>query len=297
MRLTFPNMPIKPDDKYLDLIIKKIEVCKAYRPKLGKKDAVSMDEFKALYSADMFYNWFGMSNPLLYAAHKAAGGITSLYRQIGIGCERVIKQILRDQLSLTDAQTTWSYSKTIPGRKTRQTLTLDGRIPISEIRDTTAKKRVERWMIGATKHVSIAPKIAASLKGPVFEVRQGYKSKDSKRQNADIANAGTAYSQAWFPVAMLLSNQIDGDVAEAYVRAGWLLLRGVDSTSPHVSTYAFFKDVIGYDLAGFFNRNSEVLRAKVGEVLQALLAPETLAASPSPRKKIPPAPGNDQDME
>jgi len=28
-----------------------------------------------------------------------------------------------------------------------------------------------------------------SLQGGVFEVRQGYKSKDSKRQNADVANA------------------------------------------------------------------------------------------------------------
>ena len=286
-RVSMVHRPDKFDDKYLGLLLRKIEVCKAYRPKFGKKGAVSLGEFKTLYGDDMFYNWFGMNSPLLYAAHKAAGGITSLYRQIGIGCEWVVKQILRDRLSLSDAQIAWSYTKTVPGRKKPQMLTLDGRIPISEIRDAVIKKRIVRWMRGAMGHVSVVPEIAATLKGPVFEVRQGYKSKDSKRQNADIANAGTAYSQAWFPVAMLLSNQIDGDVAEAYVRAGWLLLRGVNSDSPYLSTYAFFQNVIGYDLAGFFHRNSAMLRAKVEEVLQALLVPETSSGGSRTRQKFP----------
>lgn len=133
---------------------------------------------------------------------------------------------------------------------------------------------------------SVAPEVARTLKGPVFEVRQGYKSKDSKRQNADIGNAGTAYSQAWFPVAMILSNQIDGDVADAYQRANWLLLRGVQSDDPTVSTYAFFKEALGYDLAGFFERNSGAITAKVEEVLKALLSPDTPPVSPGAAQEL-----------
>lgn len=34
------------------------------------------------------------------------------------------------------------------------------------------------------------------------------------------------------------------------------------------------RDVIGYDLAGFFERNSETLRAEVDKVLRALLTPD-----------------------
>jgi len=30
-----------------------------------------LQEFQALYQADPFYNWFGLDNPLMYAAHKA----------------------------------------------------------------------------------------------------------------------------------------------------------------------------------------------------------------------------------
>ena len=52
-------------------------------------------------------------------------------------------------------------------------------------------------------------KVFQSLTGTTFEVRQGYKSKDSKRQNADIANAAAAYTKGYFPCAVILSGQID----------------------------------------------------------------------------------------
>ncbi len=125
--------------------------------------------------------------------------------------------------------------------------------------------------------------IAGVLKGAVFEVRQGYKSKDSKRQNADIGNAGTAYTQGYLPVVALLSNQIDRDVADRYVNAGWLLLRGNKSNSSITSTYAFCEQVLGYDIAEFFEKNSFTLKQTVEKVLQALLTPTdtpTIADSP-----------------
>jgi len=31
-----------------------------------------------MYRSDPFYNWVGLDNPLMYAAHKAAGGMTSI---------------------------------------------------------------------------------------------------------------------------------------------------------------------------------------------------------------------------
>jgi hypothetical protein len=35
------------------------------------------------------------------------------------------------------------------------------------------------------------------------------------------------------------------------------------------------RDVVGYDMAAFFKRNSKVLRTEIELVLKALLAPET----------------------
>lgn len=34
----------------------------------------------------------------MYAAHKAAGGMTSVYRQIGIGCERLFRKLVSAEL-------------------------------------------------------------------------------------------------------------------------------------------------------------------------------------------------------
>ena len=83
-----------------------------YKPKFGqggKGSGVSLEEFQTLYRADPFCSWFGLDNPLMYAAHKAAGGMTSVYRQIGIGCEKLFRTILQDAFDLTDEEANWSY--------------------------------------------------------------------------------------------------------------------------------------------------------------------------------------------
>ena len=40
----------------------------------GTGAGYNLEQFKVLYQADPFYNWFGLDNPLMYAAHKAAVG-------------------------------------------------------------------------------------------------------------------------------------------------------------------------------------------------------------------------------
>jgi hypothetical protein len=49
----------------------------------------------------------------------------------------------------------------------------------------------------------------------------------------------------------------------------------VGANNPLISTYDFMRDVVGYDLAAFFKRNSKALRSEIDTVLKALLAPET----------------------
>lgn len=264
---------INRDRRYTEFILKKINICKAYKPKFGQGKSVSFEEFRVIYGSDPFYAWFGLDNPLMYAAHKAAGGITSLYRQIGIGCEQLFRQIIRDQLRLTVEQAAWSYQLKTSGRKDR-TLYLDGRIELEDLSSIEDKVRMRNWMTEAASYMQIAPEVARVLRGAVFEVRQGYKSKDSKRQNADIGNAGTAYAHGYLPVVAVLSTQIDGDVADRYTNAGWLLLRGSRSDSPVASVYAFCHQILGYDFAGLLERNSTVLKQAVDEVLEALLKPD-----------------------
>ncbi|GIV90278.1 MAG: hypothetical protein KatS3mg055_2796 [Chloroflexus sp.] len=192
---------------YLDLLLQPIRVCAKYRPKFGqgsKEQGLTLAQFQVLYQSDPFYSWFGLDNPLMYAAHKAAGGMTSVYRQIGIGCERLFRAILQDALRLSDADVSWSYQVTLPSGKTR-TLYLDARIPLDKIANPERRDKLYHWMRMSAKEIGVDDAVFSTLKGVVFEVRQGYKSKDSKRQNADIANAATAYTSAYLPcVAILL---------------------------------------------------------------------------------------------
>lgn len=266
-----PN--VRPDDKrYLALIRDALNICRQYRPKLGRgsKAGLTLQEFQAVYQADPFYTWFGLDSPLMYTAHKAAGGMTSVYRQIGIGCERLFRQILQDTLGLTDEQATWSYQVPAPGGKQRK-LSLDGRISIDDVADAKKAATARAWLGKAARSVNVDAGLVGRLRGPVFEVRQGYKSKDSKRQNADIANAANAYANAYLPVVALFSAQIDNDIAERYARAQWILLRGSVGGTNLTSTYVFSQDILGYDLRGFFERNSARIKKEVQAVLKAIL--------------------------
>lgn len=257
------------DEEYIKLIVEPLRHCLNYKPKLGRGAGLTKSEFQKLYGADPFYSWLGLDSPLMYAGHKAAGGITSIYRQIGTGCQRLIQRLIMDNLGLTAVQSTWSYQIQGTGGKTRS-LSLDCRI---ELADVQVEKRssVELWLQTACLSTGISEEVSRIIKGAVFEVRQGYKSKDSKRQNADIANAAAAYSEAYLPVLLLLSTQMDINVGDRYKNARWLILYGTISGSSTDSTYEFCRQVLNYDLANFFRRYSSIFKEEVELVLEALL--------------------------
>ena len=78
------------------------------------------------------------------------------------------------------------------------------------------------------------------------------------------------------PCAAILSGQIDADILVRYRLEKWAVVIGlVGLDDPLLSTYDFMREIVGYDLAGFFERNSETLRIEIDAVLKALLAPET----------------------
>lgn len=266
----------KNDKRYLKIVLDPIRVSAEYKPKFGqgsKGGGLSLKKFQSLYQNDPFYCWFGLDNPLMYTAHKAAGGMTSVYRQIGIGCEKLFRTILQDSLGLSMEDSSWSYEVHTADGRVRQ-LHLDGRVPLGKIKDKAARRRFRQWMKNSANLIHVDSEVFSTLKGAVFEVRQGYKSKDSKRQNADIANAATAYTKAYLPCAVILSTQIDSDILLRYRAEKWAVITGVIGTSePLSSTYDFLKDVVGYDLAAFFNRNQKVLKNEVDSVLRRLLKP------------------------
>ena len=179
-------------NRYVQIFLEPLYECLSYNPKFGhnnKEEGFSLNDFLAHYGSDPFYSWIGLDSPYMFTAHKAAGCMTSIYRQIGIGCERLFREILCDTTKYESYESAkWSYTtKTKAGKN--KVLSLDGRLELNDIRDSQVRDRVANWIREYGKIIGIDP---SNLKGAVFEVRQGYKSKDSKRQNGDIDNATVA---------------------------------------------------------------------------------------------------------
>jgi len=207
----------------------------------------------------------------MYAAHRAAGGMTSIYRQIGIGCERLFRQIIVDTTCYTDPRfAIWSYTTRTSSGKSK-TLSLDGRLKLSEIRNQSVLENVNQWIVNYCNGLC---EVTHPSHGIVFEVRQGYKSKDSKRQNADIDNATVAWANGYLPVFAIFSAQIDSDIVLRYRNNRCGILVGRTNDDPQTSLYAFCEQILGYNLADLFQRQSDDIKNEIHNVLEILLSTE-----------------------
>ncbi len=248
-----------------------IKRCADYKPVFGtkKKDGVSLSEFRALYGSDPLYSWVGLDSDYIYSAHKAAGGITSFYRQLGIGCERLVREIIKDSLKINEDQANWFYEYT-NSQKKKAKLSLDARIDTNHLKDKKRISIINNW---CKESLLTLDNNKAGIKGAVFEVRQGYKSADSKRQNADLRNAVRAYNEDYLPVVMVMSNQLNETIRSRYAGSQILILSGKMNGNNKECTYSFFKEIVGFDLEAFFKKNQKKIRAEIEGILHDLVQP------------------------
>ena len=262
---------------YIDIFLEPIFECLNYRPKFGHSDnrkGFGLEDFLKLYGNDPFYSWIGLNSPYLYTAHRVSGCMTSIYRQLGIGCERLFRQILCDCAKYEHpASAQWSYvTKTKSGKD--KVLSLDGRLEIADIRDQRMRKRAEEWISGYAAELGVNN---THFKGAVFEVRQGYKSKDSKRQNGDLDNATVSYAYGYLPVFTIFSSQIDNDIVLRYRNNRCGIMTGTLDGSAFSSLFVFCKEILGFDMADFFSNNSEFIKGQVQTILEKLLTVDETA--------------------
>ena len=263
-----------PDQTLVEIFLTPIRVCSSYRPAFGhsKSDGVDLPTFQNLYGGDPFYTWIGLDNPLVYAAHKVAGGLTSVYRQVGVGAERLLRAIIRDALELSEEETTWSYRYRKPNGKTG-VHNLDAKISFSDLSDMRRQVFTD-WITAVGPYVDLTPAKLKRIQGIAFEIRQGYKSADSKRQNADLRFGMSAYQEGLLPAFMILSQQVNETVIDRYRKDKMAVLTGTLDGDSLSSTFAFFKQVVGFDLEAFFRRNSETLRTETLTIIRSLLEAE-----------------------
>lgn len=254
----------------LETFLAPIRICQNYRPAFGKaQEGVTLADFRLLYGGDEFYSWIGLDSPLVYAAHKAAGGLTSIYRQIGVGAERLLREVVKDRLGLSSDEVAWQYEYQ-KGRTKKAVHMLDARISLADLREAD-RKRIGKW-ISETCRTSPGVRKSTPLDGVVFEIRQGYKSADSKRQNADLRFGLRAYQAGLLPVVAVLSSQVSETVIQRYRSDGMLVMTGIRSDDTSVSTFAFFREIVGFDLEEFFKTHSSAIQTVVHGLISDLLS-------------------------
>jgi len=261
------------DSRYLSILLNPLDECARHKPAFGRNDSegVDIEQFREMYGNDPLYHWVGLDSDLMYAAHKAAGGMTSIYRQLGIGCERLLRKIIQDEYELDDTQVAWSYTYD-KGNGALATHTLDACIKTNDIRNREKRELFSDWLIATAHSMDYSDSNINTLNGAVFEIRQGYKSADSKRQNADLRFGMRARTDdSLLPVIVIVSTQVNKAVFQRYHDQRLYMMLGV--LKGDNSTYRFFSDVIGYDLAGFFQRNSTTIKKRFEAIIKQLLAP------------------------
>ena len=73
---------------------------------------------------------------------------------------------------------------------------------------------------------------------------------------------------------MVMSAQIDDDIVARYAAAKWMILQGYIGTSPLVSTFSFFDQIIGFDFVQFMTDNQEYFQGEIQRILEKLMRAE-----------------------
>lgn len=262
------------DDELVEVFLAPVRLSARYRPAFGQAatgEGMDLSGFQALYGGDAFYTWLGLDDPTVYAAHKAMGGLTSVYRQLGVGSERLLRAILVGVLGLSADQLNWSYSY-IKDNGKEATHSLDARVEVQHLSNRDGN-RFGDWLKLTASTLPMPSSGVAEPVGLVMEIRQGYKSADSKRQNADLRFGMRAYQANLLPAVVVMSSQVSAPVIRRYRADGMLVLTGGVHGSSAESTFTFFREVVGFDLAAFLQRNSARLKEEVTAVVSALLTP------------------------
>ncbi len=271
--MTLPD-EAQRDKNYREILLEPMRSCANYKPAFGHAgdEGVSLDGFKALYGADPLYHWVGLDSEFMYTAHKAAGGMTSVYRQLGTGCERFVRAIMKDEFRLSEEQINWSYE--VKGNDgTSRTLTLDARLDFADLAGNPRAEELKSWTKEVAQKLNFSKPQINTLAGSVFEIRQGYKSQDAKRQNADMQSAMRARNDCYAFVLAVVSSQISNTLRRRYQNSQMLVLMGNLSGDPLDDTFAFIEQVVGYPIKAFFVRNSAIIRGEVTAMLKKLLSP------------------------
>jgi len=227
-------------------------------PKFGGGRGVSLADWVETRNNDPLYSIVGLNDPTIYTAHAGSSVMTSVYRQLGVGIERLFRliSVSKDWINCSNPdELKWTF---VSSNGHNRELDLLIR------RDMITDANKQRQLYEIASMMGEPPPIE-EFRGIVFEIRQGYQSADSKRVAGDTEIVSRAREEGLLGVVVIASNSYNRGVIRNYRASGLPVLVPASGSEGNAGScpYAFINDFLDYDLEAAFSRVGSTLRERI----------------------------------
>ncbi len=195
---------------------------------------------------DALYGLLFKNISVFYAQSVLGGRITtSLHRNFGDIIEVSVREIFKHAYSLDDGLARSSFS--IQSIEKRSTRTTDVSIPFEALTNAQEKSLRAYHVKLCGKHTPALLAQHGACRGLGYEVRQCYKSNDSKRRTADIDMSDLLFQNKIIPMMLIFCSSSSPSIIRDYRRLSkWMIVEGDDA-------FDYVREISGFDFRGYLD--------------------------------------------
>lgn len=222
---------------------------------------VAPKEVEKEIKSDALYGLLFRDISEFYVQSVLGGRITtSLHRNFGDIVEMSVREIFKSAFDLDDQLAQSSFTlKSIEKRSTRTT---DVTLPYTALEEKTVGRLRAFHEQLCKRHRRDVEGLHATCKGVGYEVRQCYKSNDSKRRTADIDMSHLLANKGLAPVMLIFCSSSSASIIQDYNRLSkWLILEGT-------AAFEYVNDVTGFNYRAYLDSKIEKLAPQLRSLFQ-----------------------------
>lgn len=211
------------------------------------------------YKTDPVFSLFLLNSKDVVLARARGALVMSITRKLGDLYEKSIKEIVKHQLGLTDAEI--RYSARIAGEER----SLECRILLKDIKDENIKVKVKQLMNEIILKKREKYERKTDFAGLGFEIRYCYQIGDSKRIQADLHMARNLFKNDILPIMLIFcSTSLQAPVRRFRESSYWTVIEGIKA-------YSFIERLSGFNFYSFLKDDKDA-RSAIRFVMDKLLA-------------------------
>jgi hypothetical protein len=229
------------ENKVLEIALTNLRRAEKFNPYKKYAGVTTREQFRELLSKDPAFGALGLGDDRFVIAKAGGNLVTSLHRKIGDLYEDIFAYLIKETYGVEDSELHFSVKVPIGERE--------------QVRSTDGLIRKEQYN-------SLIPQQWRPFDGVGFEVRSCYQIGDSKRIQADYDMSLALKSFNIQPVMLIMCGTSLRSPVKRLAKS-WEMYEGAES-------FELIRSITGFDLFGFMQRHSALLRAEVSSVLSKI---------------------------